>query len=583
MLHIHKTDITSREYHHKKQTTDKKWWKLVVFLFILTMVVAACQKDSTDQNGKGSKSNDPKETIRLSEAVQELSIWQVTEHGTEEIVTYEGGAHDSPVLFAIHESEVMIRLRLHDHVVFELEQLVDSIRVTGAEYRLSSSSNENGWDIILDDISEEVEVYVSDLEKISLQKTDSHLTYMLNQSSLKSPYSLLIHSRLEGKSHIFVSEEEESVVIRFSEPMIRIERPGSEWLSDTQLQIRLDALTDGEWDLREYYSSEGNFISRRTDKLMIHPTPPRTWLNAASGGHVGWSDRDKYYDSMIFSPDNTKYAGIVRLSEDEQGRWAYYGIVIERPGKAPVVIDHTIHAKQSSMIPVEWMDSNTLLLLSAFEVYAYDIEEGTTRLVTGNDGEEQVIAFDFDRRTGRLFVLSQMHEQSSGQSYMRGSLRVYDPQFSLTDHIQSLTDPWPASENATMPLAIRLQQGGYYLTTYEEGKTVTYYRSSGDEVSAPGYLIGVTDRGAYLAEFADDDKVTALYWWPVGGEVQTITPLPNAIYLMFGGDLFARLERATDTYYGYSLGRDEWVEWSPNDGRDSWIPNQRTAYYRVED
>jgi len=561
----------------------KLWnvWKVMLYIIIIAIVLTACQKEDPESVGNvpDGTSPDP-HAVQLSEAILELTIWQVGDQRSEEIMTPPQAAIDQPVTLAIHESEVTVKLKLQSQVEYDMEQFRRFIRVTGADHRIAARSDAHGYEVTLTNISDETELYLGDLEKITFHKRSSHLTYMLNQSSLNNPYSLLIHSVADGKSHIFITDEEEFVVLRFSEPMLRLERPGTEWISDTQLLIRLEAV-DGAWDLSEYYSVEGNYIARNLESLMIHPTSDRSWFDAASGGLVGWSERDTYYDALVFSPDGSKYAGVVPLSESEEGRWAYYGIVIEQPNQAPIVLDRTVRTRVADIAPVMWLDNGTLLYRSAFEVWAYRLESGQSHLVTGSDGEAQAIAFDLDRRSGRIFVLSQSILQQDGQEYMQASMNVYDPQLKLSERVNTISDVWPSTENTIMPLDIFLQSSGYYMTTYGEGKTVTYHRSNGEETVASGKLIGVVDRGAYLADYDEAGDVTALYWWPDGGVAAQITPLPNAEYLMFGGDLFARLDGNMDTYYGYSRSRDEWVEWSPNDGQDSWIPNQRTAYYRV--
>jgi len=581
---------TSDPKHNSKSRLPEeramKRWMIIICVAVLAALAAACQRDLSSKNGEGGGGEGDPNIANLSHAIEQLSVWQVGEQQAEEIVTYESdslgaGLPDQPTTIAIHESEAVIKMRLRPDANYTPDQIERLIRVTGAEHRIESLIDVHGYEIVLLGMTGDVELQLGDLQKIRLRKADRHLTYMLNQSSLKNPYSLLIHSEEEGSSHVFIRDEEEYIVLRFSEPMIRIERPGTEWLSDTQLMIRLDE-AGHEFDLSEYYSTEGNFLANKHRTLKIHPTNSRSWFDAASGGLVGWSDRDAYYDALVFSPDGSRYAGLVQLSKDEDGGWAYYGVVIEQAGKAPIVLDLTIHAPVSDFIRVEWRDNGTLLVLSAFELWAYVIETGTSHLVTGGDGEAQAVAFQFDRRNGMIFVLQQTVETVNGREYLQGSMHIYDAQLKLSERVNTISDPWPSSENATMPLDISVRTNGYYLTTYRDGKIVTYYRSNGQEVYAPGRLIGATDAGAYLIDSSGGG--IRLYWWPSGGSAQPVTPLADADYLMFGGDLFARLAGNTNTFYGYNRARDEWIEWSPNDdGRDSWIPNQRTAFYRVTD
>lgn len=567
-----------------------RYWRiiLIVFLAALMITTTACKNEEPAQPEDNQHGKEPpvQDTVKLSEVIAEYAIWQFADgEAAEEIITYQ--AQELPqthTVYAVHQSEAVVKLKLKPQVEMGAAQLAETVKVEGATYEVADSADQDGVDILLRDIEDEVKLRLGDLERITLRRADSHLTYMLNQSALKSPYSLLIHSEEDGRSHIFVSAGEASVVLRFSEPMVRIERPGTQWLSDTQLRIGLDEL-EGDFPLDDYYSLEGNYVSRRLTSLKIHALPSSTWFDAASGGSVGWSERNSYYDMLIFSPDGSKYAGIVRLNEDEDedGKGAYYGIVIEQRNRLPDVLEKTLQGRdEAGPIPVEWLNNHTLLYLSNFEIWAYDIETGLLQKVSEHDEETQTIAFQYDRRSGRLYALTQTRLLQDGREYLRGGLDIYHSNLELAERLETVSDLWPAGENSVMPLAISVQPGGYYMTTYRDGQTVTYYRANGEETYMPGQLIGVTDRGAYVMA-GDEGEEVQVYWWPKGGSYVRIQSLPDSSYIMFGGDLFARREGVTDVYYGYSTAKDEWLEWSPSDGRDSWIPNQRTAYYRVTD
>src|SRR5690606_23325312 len=173
--------------------------------------------------------------------------------------------------------------------------------------------------------------------------------------------------------------------------------------------------------------------------------------------------------------------------------------------------------------------------------------------------------------------------------YMIGLLDIYayqdNDELVRNERQESISDLWAADENGVLPLGIVMHGDGYYVTTIREGSIVTYYTANGIETdSVPGRLIGVTDRGAYLRVLSEDGRTVSLSWWPIDGEPVALTPFPDATsYIMFGGDLFAHQVDGSNVYYGYNISADDWVEWSPSDGLDSWIPNQETAYYRVED
>jgi len=561
-----------------------KYWRTTVCLVFMLLIFTACRSEDPGQAVDPSEGSSQTK-VKLSEAVAELAIWQTGEGSSEQIAAYADKLPGEPVTWSVHEAEVLLKLQLHPNTILDIDELKKNIRLTGADYEVAQGEEPGSYEVKLSDIVEEAELIIGDLEKINFIRKNTHLLFTLNPSNLRIPFSLQIPGEADGHIHLFVSDEESSVVIRFTEPMQRIERPGSEWLSDTQLKIDIGSL-NFEWSLADYRSKDGNFLDRQFHSILIHQTPSRSWFDAASGGNAGWSKRDSYYDALIFSPDGSKYAGLVELSKDEDGRGAYYGIVIERNGQAPMIVERSVHMRDDAVYtPIEWLDNDTLLYLSSYELWAYDVESGTPRQLVADD-EQQVIAYQVDRRNNRLLVLTQMFIQQNGQQFGQGSLTIYDPEMEIIEAPQVISDLWPSAENGIMPLAIAVQTNGsgYYLTTYRNGQIITSYISgSGSEASEAGRLIGVTGSGAYLAEITEEDGTGRLYWWPRNGEPELVTPIDATAYIMFGGDLFAYREGRTNTYYGYNRSAGEWVEWSPSDGRESWIPNQRTAYYRVTD
>ena len=562
-----------------------KYWRTMVCLFIMLLAITACRSEDPEGGDKSQGGASAPTKVKLSEAVAELEIWQTGQGSSEPIATYAGELPEEPVTWSVHESEVVLKLQLHPDTITEPNVLQKHIRLIGAEYEVASGDEPGSYEVKIRDLAEEAELVLGDLEKIRLVRKQAHLMFTLNPSNLRIPFSLQIPGEADGRIHLFVSDEESSVVIRFTEPMQRIEVPGSEWLSDTQLKIEIGSV-NFEWPLADYRSRDGNFVDRKFDSLVIHQTPSRSWFNAASGGKAGWSKRDTYYDALIFSPEGSKYAGLVELSKDEDGKGAYYGIVIERNGQAPLILQRSVHVRDDTVYaPIDWLDNDTLLYLSSYELWVYDVESDTTRELVADD-EQQVLAYQVDRRNDRLLVLTQTSVMEHGQPYGQGRLTVYNPEMEVIEAPEVISDLWPLSENGIMPLAIAVPTNGYgyYLTTCRDGQVITLYvTGSGTEASAPGRLVGVTSSGAYLAEVTDDGDTDKLFWWPRNGEPEPVTPIDATGYIMFGGDLFAYREGMTTTYYGYNESAAAWVEWSPSDGRDSWIPNQRTAYYRVTD
>src|SRR5690606_16475641 len=133
----------------------KLWnvWKIMIYIIIIAIVLTACQKEDPESVGNvpDGTSPDP-HAVQLSEAILELTIWQVGDQRSEEIMTPPQAAIDQPVTLAIHESEVTVKLKLQSQVEYDMEQFRRFIRVTGADHRIATRSDAHGYEVTLTNI-----------------------------------------------------------------------------------------------------------------------------------------------------------------------------------------------------------------------------------------------------------------------------------------------------------------------------------------------------------------------------------------------------------------------------------------------
>lgn len=559
-----------------------KHWKIILLFIVLAALASACNKEAPEPNDPENQEEEV--SIVLSEAVREMSIWQHEGDSSQQILIFQEEMPSEPVKLAVHAPLASVHLTLKDGIEATPNQLDKLLELTGAEAEIRTVDHNPGqFQIVLHNMTAQAKLTLGDLQDIHLKKADQYLQFILNQSSLKLPYALLIHAPAEGSSHIYVSDQEESVVIRFTETMQQLVKPGTEWLSETQLRIHLQE-TGGVLALQDYFSDEGNYVDRRLESIVIHSIPSRTWLDAASGGDVGWSGRDGYYDYLLFAPGRTAYAGVMALHDDLQQGEAHYGLVLESQGQAPIVLDQTIYLdRETNQLPVYWLDSQTLLFQSQDGAWRVDLETGRWEQVLRPDQDERLVTFQYDQATDRIYWLTESLSENNGEQYWTGHLKIYNRDLALLERHEGISDPWPAISGKPIPFDIAVHAGDLYVTTFKDGRVVTYYKDLFGDVEEgiasfqPGKLIGVAEDGVFLIS----DEGEGLTWWSLDGGASPIMEIEATTYMMFGGDLFALQEGRTNTYFIYSLSQNEWLEWSPNDGRDSWIPNQQTAYYRI--
>ena len=235
----------------------KVWRTILIFMMVLVLAwsLTACRQDD-ERNEQTPPEAETGEEIMLSDALVELSIWQQEDAAAEEIVTYEGAWPQRSVTFAVHDPEVAFKLRLQDEIDLGTAELEEAVAVTGAKVRISEGEDSQSFLVTLTEIQDRAEIKLGDLEPFRLRTRQDHLMFVLNQSELRVPYSLLIHGESDGRSHVFVSEIEDAIVLRFTEPMRPVEHPGTEWLSETQLKVDI-AETAGTLPLDKFYSKMG--------------------------------------------------------------------------------------------------------------------------------------------------------------------------------------------------------------------------------------------------------------------------------------------------------------------------------------
>ena len=260
--------------------------------------------------------------------------------------------------------------------------------------------------------------------------------------------------------------------------------------------------------------------------------------------------------------------------------------MIESQGQAPTVLDQTVYVNRpTTQLPIHWLDSRTLLFQSEDSAWRMDMETGRLQRVFEAGQDERLVTFQYDPSSERIYWLAEALREENGDQYWVGNLHIYNKDMELLERVEGISDLWPADHNTLLPLDLSIQESSLYITTFKDGKVVTYYEllDGNDDGSMDaiqlGRLIGTAEDGAFLAVNEDGDEL--LTWWMKDGETKPISSLGATNYMMFGGDVFALKEGRTNTYFIYSRSQDEWLEWSPNDGRDSWIPNQETAYYRI--
>ncbi|TCZ80164.1 hypothetical protein E0485_04760 [Paenibacillus albiflavus] len=429
-------------------------------------------------------------------------------------------------------------------------------------------------------------------------KLNERLSYTFSSKANDNMPFLLLRGK-EYDTRLLIPDHAHSVELAFSEAMENIlpvtnvgTSINAKWRDDNHLLIPLDkttAASNGNQELilnfKQLKSVAGKYIDSIDSKLRIQLVPQYEWYNG-SGERLEEQPRDRFYDQLISSPDGQSYIGVVLLGGQlEEGDGKGYSFVLEQPYCEPIVIeDAFLSTIDWHDLPLQWLDSNTILYGFYGGVYAYDIAQGKRTVLYDVDKEmKHTINYaEYDSARKQLQVLVYKdHKAPSNQldllTYELGKDNpIVTPDFTQAVHLIRFTD---------LRMRIIPTDDGTYWTRGQGGLPYTdFIDHAGNVLSTEGYIRGITGQGVYLERFKKgeyDLESNGWFIWTPGKSERAITLLPDVSRMFFNGQDLIALQN--ETYFRYDLEYNKWVEWvAPNGAKYAEPIRGANGLYRVK-
>ncbi len=379
---------------------------------------------------------------------------------------------------------------------------------------------------------------------------------------------------------VVVSNLETHLTLSFSEEMdqaIVNGMPKGEWLDSRRYRVELaDGLMGGNErvensvSLIDFRSIRGNYTAVYDWNLGVHRVQPGVWRDVGTGEKIGWSPRDTFYETIIYSPDRNRYIGTAAIGRpDGDGDGYYYGIVLEERGQAPRFIETSVYLnilQQGS--PVQWIDNDRILYADYRTIYEYSISTGERRILLERNGDEGGYhSVTYDRHAGQHHVMTHKYEETQdhkGQVVVNTYVYEELAKPAISEHLRSAVIGTSNGYMSYRMTVYPVQSGTFHTTTQGDGRPITHYESqTGRKRVLPGQVYYVDDKLVLLLEnylLQSDGQVDHKLWiWNYGGTEPIEAPLPPGSVRIAGNQPIAVRD---EEYYRYDYQNNEWQRWA---------------------
>ncbi|MBD0383721.1 hypothetical protein [Paenibacillus sedimenti] len=475
---------------------------------------------------------------------------------------------------ARHMDEFSIGWTWSDAGKHRREELLQQIQVEGKASMRIQGENEHGASLSFSDMGDSFTVILGNLPAIMVTRMEP-LGIKMETANSTTP-SLLLHgdSPYVPRLAALLPSGEKQLIVVFSEDMDTSrfpQLPAGTWLDARRYRLELRADQPGGSDsvmtsvtLMPFRSARGNFMDG--DYINIHWRLPERWRDISTGETVGWSERDPFYDSIVFSPDRSRYAGATIAGyPDGDGDGRFYGLVLEEKGRPPKVIEPMVYsAVLQDGSPVQWVDNDRLLYADYEQVFEYSIGSGRKRTVfTIGKGEHRVHAFAYDRYANKLYVLSHRYESKDGQEQFSIDAYVLDREYRQLERIERWTVTPFEYGYRPKRLPIRVAEQGVYRSFVRDGRVFTQFEARGGrKAEAQGEIVYVDGNLALLLDGPIPGDLggeipQAVSVWQKGSEPIEAAKAPGLIRL-YASRIVAEKDGKR---YVYDIQSDSWDAW----------------------
>lgn len=515
----------------------------------------------------------------------------------------EYGLPKKPVAYALHMDEVYIFLKFRTRNKEEdIHNMLEQIQFDGGvDYTIEEENpGSNRYKLDITNIDQSFSFTLGDLSAITIERK-APLQFKVAKEPLSESIVMMINAKEYG-TRIYVSDQESSVVIEYPEPMTKMvsENPQEnggrrEWIDSRHFKVELDSrpYLDTHFYFNELISESGNYPERGNLSFVVIQKSDQQWMDYATGERLGWSDWDRFYDNIIFSPNQKSYIGIVPLGGAMGDGDGYsYAFVLEQKGREPIIIEDVFYSTITNLgEPVQWISNNKFLFATYMGIYIYNIDTQERQTVYNmEEGWGNVNYTIYDIYRDRLYALI-LQEVKRENDYNLNQLIYHD----ITEQPitkENYTQGILANSYSLEDMVINPVKSGVYWTQLIDGKVMTLFESDdGSVVSASGKVIARLSTGVVLRvmQYNNSDgnfEGYRYYYWEPGEKPQILSEPPGQVR-PFGTEVLISYTDSESQfleereYYKYNLLNDEWDPMKIQ-GKNIWLPHQaENPYYRI--
>ncbi|MFY0543519.1 hypothetical protein [Brevibacillus sp. H7] len=529
----------------------KKWLglpgMLSLCLFIMVGIFALQATPSYAPTHQIEHEAPEEEQLAFERVVQRIFIGQEDERGSFKVVEFESGKFpQKPIQLAIHTRKAYVHVDVATSQPLEqVEHFFSQFNVTG-NVKYSSTVreiSENNYQLSMhfDEIPKQFALQFGHLPKITLKRM-APLQVTIGPED-ENGATMLLAGEFDISSTLYVSEGQDVVNLRFSEPMVEEDQIGfwipdrfGSWQDPQTFQLHLRRVYDKTLNLVSLYSLNGNYLPPSFQAFEVKKVPPRDWVDLVTGKKVGFSRFDSFYDALVFSPKRDRYVGLIdRGGSQGDGAGRYFAIVLEQQGKPPVVVEPYFYSDvltHGSL--VQWLDNERFAFATYYGAYVYHLANGAKQELYYNQShsaEGAIQELAVDRLRHEIYLLLSYLKVEDGEETYQMDKWTYDAHTLVRKKEEPYSETFltPKSKLQELPIHVR-KNGVYYTKATDAPKKVrtTFVSREGSTWTVEGQVVWA-DHDGHAVLIRDRDaagkpmeKISC--WWEIGKKPQ---PLPQ--------------------------------------------------------
>ncbi len=550
--------------------------------------------DQTNSPGTDASASGTLLDRRFNEQIVRLFLGQINDSGSWEIVSFQ--QQDLPKTsqtYALHGESAYVIMEVAPRTGETGESFLDQIKINGGVVSGTKWKKVNSGHLELSikihEIKDRLDLHIPDLPRLSIKRM---IPLQVTIDSTHQDQAVLAAENYDPFTYLYVSDQLERLRLHFSEPMINQDQIGASlpevagtWINQTTYDIDMRHLAaDKPINLASMYALSGNYLPQSYQNVEVRKIPQRAWVEYPSGKKLAYGTYRSFYDALVFSPDQSKYVGVIRLAPSQgDGNGSYYTFILEQPGQPPRIIEHSFYTDVAyDGLPILWINEQQLAFGNYKQVFLYDIAKEKTTVLYDSSAAPQhawVKELAYDPYTRKLYALTIYNGDDPQEEAVQIDRWTFD-----VDANVSLREAGIASVSPLNPyywsLPIHVRKHGIYWTFARMNQIVTQVEGrKGDRIEATGLAVLVTADGHAVLRHQSGRYPGAndqIYWWEKGKN-PVLIPTGKGQLQPFGTFLLARDAEGT---YRYVPQSNTWTKLDVADQHTVFPAQENNAYYR---